>query len=105
MGLFSDVPVVPRKPWGVICLVSNILPGFGTMIAAGNQESVKHFIIGLLQFLLFWTVIMWVWSIVMGVQIFLNSEHAAPATASAPARTATAAVSSTKKASKRKSAA
>jgi hypothetical protein len=72
---FADVPVVTRKPWGIICLVMNvILPGTGTMIAAGNQEDVKHWVFGLVQMLLFWTVLPWVWSIVWGVLILLKSE-------------------------------
>lgn len=69
------VPVVRRKPWGIICLVMNIfLPGTGTMMAASNQEVPRYFVFGLLQLLLFWTVVGWVWSIVVGVLIFVKAE-------------------------------
>ena len=69
------VPVVPRKPWGVICLVMNILlPGTGTMIAAGNQENTKYFVYGLVQLLTFWTLVTWAWSVVVGVLVLLKSE-------------------------------
>lgn len=71
-----EVPIVPRK-WGIICLVFNIFPpGIGTMVAAGNQESVKHFVFGLLQFLFFWTLVGWIWSIWWGINIFRHSTRA-----------------------------
>lgn len=74
MGFF-EVPTVQRSPWGIICLVCNILlPGTGTLVAAGNAGSVKHFVFGLLQLLLFWTVLAWVWSIVWGILIFVRSQ-------------------------------
>lgn len=69
------VPVVRRKPWGIICLIMNILvPGTGTMMAGSNQENTRYFVWGLLQLLLFWTMIAYLWSIVLGVMIFIKSE-------------------------------
>lgn len=70
-------PIVTRKPWGVICLVMNILlPGTGSMIAGGNQEDIKYYIYGVVQLVLLWTLVAWAWSIVMGILIFLRSEPA-----------------------------
>ncbi|HET6398186.1 MAG TPA: hypothetical protein VFH47_01365, partial [Candidatus Thermoplasmatota archaeon] len=58
-----EVPVVPRKPWGFACLAMNVLlPGTGTLVAAGNQESRKHLAIGIVQLALFWLVLPWLWS-------------------------------------------
>lgn len=70
------VPVVRRKPWGILCLVMNLLPlsGIGTMMAAANQENTKYFVYGVLQFLLGIMIVGWVWGVVMGVMIFLKSE-------------------------------
>ncbi|MGB1585480.1 MAG: hypothetical protein ACPHID_00345 [Thermoplasmatota archaeon] len=69
------VPVVRRKPWGIICLLMNVfVPGTGTMMAASNQEVPRYFLFGLIQLLTFWTVISYVWSVVMGVLIFVKSE-------------------------------
>lgn len=74
MGAFT-VPIVDRKPWGIICLVMNVLlPGTGSLVAAGNMEDLRTFVIGVLQILLFWTLIVWLWSIVWGVLILLRSE-------------------------------
>jgi hypothetical protein len=78
MGFF-DVPSVERKPWGYICAISNLLPGIGTLVMAGRSGSVKQYVFGMVQFLLFWTLICWVWSLVWGVLIFLKSEDMAPA--------------------------
>ncbi len=69
------VPIVTRSPWGIACLVLNILlPGTGTMVAAGNQESKKYLIFGIVQLLTFWTLVAWAWSIIVGVLIFVKSE-------------------------------
>lgn len=76
MALVDHVPTVRRKPWGIICLVLNILPpGLGTMLAAARQEDTRNFVYGLIQFL-GWPLafIPWVWSIVWGVLIFMKSE-------------------------------
>ncbi len=70
-----NVPIVRRKPWGIICLVMNIfLPGTGTMMAGSNQENVRYYVYGVLQLLLFWTVAAYVWSVVVGVLILVKSE-------------------------------
>lgn len=70
-------PIVTRKPWGIVCLVMNILlPGTGSMIAGGNQEDIRYYVYGVVQLLLAWTLVAWAWSIVLGVLIFLKSEPA-----------------------------
>ncbi len=69
------VPIVTRKPWGIICLVLNIfLPGTGTMVAAGNQEDKTYLIFGVIQLLTSILLIGFLWSIVTGVLIFMKSE-------------------------------
>jgi hypothetical protein len=72
------VPVVRRKPWGIICLVMSIIPGVGTMMAASNQENVRWFWSGLAQLVLSLTIVGAAigvpWSIISGVLIFVKSE-------------------------------
>lgn len=69
------VPIVTRKPWGIVCLVLNILlPGTGTLVAAGNQEDKKYLIFGIVQLLTALIVVGFLWSIVTGVMIFVKSE-------------------------------
>lgn len=68
------VPVVRRKPWGILCLVMSIIPGVGTMMAASNQENTRWFVYGVIQLLTFWLIAPYVWSLVNGVLIFVKSE-------------------------------
>ncbi|MEA3137204.1 MAG: hypothetical protein QOC71_1485 [Thermoplasmata archaeon] len=73
MGFF-DVPTVERKPWGILALVFNILvPGVGSIIAGAVSGVRKTIIVGIVQFLLFWTIIVYVWSVIDGVRIFKAS--------------------------------
>ena len=74
MGAFT-VPIVDRKPWGIICLVMNVFfPGTGSLIAAGNMEDIRTFVFGILQMLLTLILIGWLWSIIWGILIFVRSE-------------------------------
>lgn len=69
------VPIVTRKPWGIVCLVLNILlPGTGTLVAAGNQEDKKYLVFGIVQLLTALIVVGVLWSIVTGIMIFVKSE-------------------------------
>lgn len=79
MGFF-DVPTVERKPWGILGLILNIIPGgVGTIIAGAKTSQTNQIVKGIIQFLLTWTVIVWVWSVIDGVRIFRASSQAAPA--------------------------
>lgn len=69
-----DVPHVRRKPWGILCGCLNIIPGTGTMLAAANQENMKHYLFGWAQLLLFWLVVPYIWSLVEGILIIMKSE-------------------------------
>lgn len=71
----SAVPSVDRKPWGIVCLILNIvpLPGIGTIIAAIIDDvDVKNIIFGILQAII--PVVGWIWGIIWGILIFLESE-------------------------------
>lgn len=69
------VPIVTRQPWGLACLILNILlPGSGTFVAAGNQENMRYMVYAILQVLTFWAVVGWVWSVVTGILIYVRSE-------------------------------
>jgi hypothetical protein len=90
MGLFS-VPSVARKPWGIVCLVLNVvlLAGLGSILAGVKGSHRGTLIVGIVQALLdiggivllvnaqflgFLLVLVgWVWSVVWGVRIFLAS--------------------------------
>lgn len=73
MGFF-DVPTVERSPWGILALILNIIPGgIGTLIAGVKTGETNQIVKGVIQFLLVWTVIAWVWSLVDGIRIFTRS--------------------------------
>lgn len=61
------------SPWHIILFILNcILPGWGTMISACMDKKFNTiaFVFGLIQCLLFVTIIPWVWSIIHGYKIF-----------------------------------
>lgn len=68
------VPIVRRKPWGIICLIMNFLPigGIGTMMAASNQENTRWFTYGVIQMVGIFILLPWSW--VSGILIFIKSE-------------------------------
>ena len=91
MWIGLQVPVVRRKPWGIMCAVLNIIPvpGFGSMLAGARDDHVTHFGVGLIQLgliivgVVFAVIFVYVglalftigfvWSVVWGVRIFLKS--------------------------------
>lgn len=73
MGFF-DVPTVERSPWGILCLILNIIPGgIGTIIAGAKVSDTGQIIKGVIQFLLVWLFIGWIWSLIDGIRIFTHS--------------------------------
>ena len=61
------------SPWHIILFILNIiLAGWGTMISACMDKKFNTiaFVFGLIQFLLFASIICWIWSIVHGYYIF-----------------------------------
>ena len=68
---FFDVPTIEKSPWGILALILNIIPGgVGTIIAGAKAASGGQIVKGIIQFVLLWTVLAWVWSIIDGVRIF-----------------------------------
>lgn len=74
MGFF-DVPTVQRSPHGILCLILNIIPagGIGTIIAGVTVKDNGQIVKGVIQFLLTWILIGWIWSIIDGIRIFMRS--------------------------------
>jgi hypothetical protein len=72
MGFF-DVPTVERKPWGILGLLLNLLPGIGSLTLGVKERHRPLLIRGVLQLVFFWLVLPWVWSIVDGVRIYRAS--------------------------------
>ena len=80
---FTDVPSLQRSPWGIVCLILNIVfSGVGSIIAGVMGKHNQTLIIGIIQlaagWLLFWVIgpiglLMWIWSIIWGVLIFQKS--------------------------------
>lgn len=69
-----DVPRLPRKPWGILALVLNILPGgVGTIVTGVKGKHTASIFIGVFQLLLVPVLLGWIWSIVWGVTIFRRS--------------------------------
>jgi hypothetical protein len=75
--LDNYTPRVARSPWGIACLILDVLPipGLGTIIAGvrDGRNLTRDVVIGILQFILAFALIGWVWSIVWGIAIFVNS--------------------------------
>lgn len=72
----KDLIPVTSKVIAIILLVLNIFfPGVGTLIMAcvGGQFMCEHIICGVLQILLAFIIIGWVWSIVWGVFLLLRA--------------------------------
>jgi hypothetical protein len=88
MGFFT-VPVIERKPWGILILVMNILPwpvGIGTMMAAAHERNWKMFVLGVLMMVVF--VVGWIYSIIWGIMVLIKgtSTTAAPPAPATPAK-------------------
>ncbi|MGB1696983.1 MAG: hypothetical protein ACPHK8_01130 [Thermoplasmatota archaeon] len=76
MAISQHVPKVDST-MGIIALILNIIPipGLGTIIAGvvSGNDVVKHVIIGVLQLVFSFLLIGYIWSIVWGIFIFLES--------------------------------
>ena len=78
-GTCEAAVVKVDETMGLVCFILNCIPitsGVGTMITAccnGGEFRGTTFLFGLLQFLLCWTIICYVWSIVFGYWIFQKS--------------------------------
>ena len=63
---------------GLLCLILNIfIPGSGTVlsgIASSKGLNCTAVLIGLVQFLLFFTLVAWIWSICHGYHIYVRSK-------------------------------
>lgn len=85
MALEDHIPLVERSPWGILCLVLNIIPGgVGTIIAGAKTDDTKNIIFGVIQLLLAAAVIGWIWSLVWGIMIFTKSTEGATRAKAAP---------------------
>ena len=64
-------------PMHLVCFLLNIFaPGWGSMISACLCKDGFHtnaFVFGLLQCLLSWTIVCWIWSIMHGYWIYKES--------------------------------
>lgn len=86
---FTSIPILARKPWGIIALVLNILPvaGVGSVIAGLRGRHRGCLIIGLVQIIVDlvgvaivyagvanWPIPLvfaaWIWSILWGIRIY-----------------------------------
>lgn len=76
MAISQHVPKVDST-MGIVALILNIIPipGLGTIIAGvvSGTDVVKHVIIGILQLVFSFLLIGYIWSIVWGIFIFLES--------------------------------
>ena len=69
-----DVPMLPRKPWGILALVLNIIPGgVGTIVVGVKGKHAPSVAIGVVQLVLVVVLLGWIWSVVWGVVIFRRS--------------------------------
>lgn len=69
------VPVVERKPWGIVALILGIigLGGVATIIAGviAKENLARDIIIGILQIII--PFLGWLWGLVWGILIFVKS--------------------------------
>lgn len=82
MGFFT-IPTLARRPYGILSLVLNIIPGgLGSIVAGIKGKSGGTVLVGVLQIPLIiapamlapaWTAVAWVWSLVWGILIFRKS--------------------------------
>lgn len=71
----ADIPSL-NKGLAIVLLVLNInMPSMGTFLSAclGDKLRTTQLLVGLLQLLLFFCIIGWVWSIWWGILIFNKS--------------------------------
>lgn len=79
----EHVPTVERSPWGIVCLILDIIPipGLGTIIAGAKTSDVKNIVFGILQVII--PIVGWIWGIIWGILIFMKSTPTTTATAAA----------------------
>lgn len=72
---FFGVPTVERSPWGILCLILNIVPvpGVGTIIAGVKASATNQIVKGAVQILTTFILVGAVWSIIDGIRIFMRS--------------------------------
>ena len=72
--------MLPRKPWGILGLVLNLVPGgVGTIVVGVKGKHAPSVAIGVVQLLFVPFVLGWIWSAVWGYAIFARSRPSAPA--------------------------
>jgi len=70
-----SVPTLDTN-WGTGMLVVNILvPGCGTLVAGIKSERNTTMVIGVLQFILAFVLIGWIWSIYWGYLIYKKAQE------------------------------
>ena len=74
----AAVVALPRDT-ALVCLILNCIPftsGIGTMVSActGDKFNMTALLFGILQFLLMFILVGWIWSIVHGIQILDKSK-------------------------------
>ena len=67
--------VVLEKDMALVCLILNCIPftsGIGTCVSAciGDEFNMTALLFGIIQFLLTWFLIGWIWSILHGVALY-----------------------------------
>lgn len=83
MGFF-DIPTVKRSPNGILALVLCILlGGLGTIIVGaiddrGNNKT-NIILLGVIQLVLTFIFVGWVWAVIWGIMVFVRSTDAAGA--------------------------
>jgi hypothetical protein len=71
---FLDTPSLERRPWGILCLVLNVVPGgVGTIVAGIRARHTGSIVVGIVQLLLVVALIGWIWSFAWGIAIYLRS--------------------------------
>ncbi|KAH0472453.1 MAG: uncharacterized protein KVP18_003381 [Porospora cf. gigantea A] len=67
-----EVPIGDKALTIGMAILNFFLPGIGTLIMGAVADNKDDMIIGLLQFLLAFLIIGWIWSIVWGVLMIIR---------------------------------
>jgi hypothetical protein len=72
----SDIPSFSKVIGTVLLLLNIFIPPLGTLLSAclSPKFVVSQIIVGVLQFLLLFIIVGWIWSIWWGILIFLKSK-------------------------------
>lgn len=69
--------MLPRKPWGILGLLLNLVPGgVGTIVVGVKGKHGASVAIGIVQLLFVPFILGWIWSAVWGYAIFARSRPA-----------------------------